>query len=219
MAITAMTFNSKAMLFGSNSKWMAIEETVVIGGKVYPVVGMPDGNKWLARNLDLTWTGLDLNPQYLYSTDPIAAYYDRDETTYGWSGLQYGLLYNKAAVDYLIANASTLFPGWHPVRQGELFNLYLAVGGTLYEPRTGAEHLKTTTGWTNGYPGLDTYGFAMPPAGCAYVFDSTFRDVGIRASHWNTSTGYSSVIYNGMTSGVDSNPAWMRSVRLVKDKE
>ena len=220
MAITAMTFNSKAMVFGSNSKWMAIEETVVIGGKVYPVVDMPDGNTWLARNLDLTWAGLSVNPQELYSTDPIAAYYNRDETTYGWSGLQYGMLYNKAAVDYLIANSATLFPGWHV--QTELWNLYLTVGGTTSEPRTGAQALTTTTGWADGYNGNDTYGFALPPAGAAYVFGNTFSGIGTDAAQWSATpygssyTSYS-VSHNGMSAG--SGNYYLRSIRLVKDKD
>lgn len=217
----AMTFNNKAMVFGSNSKWMTIQETVVvIGGKTYPVVDMPDGNTWLARNLDMTWDGLGVNPQSLLSNDPIAAYYNRNETTYGWNGLQYGLLYNKAAVDYLIAHAATLFPGWHV--QTELWNLYLTVGGTTAEPRTGAQALTTTTGWADGYNGNDTYGFALPPAGSAYALGNTFNSIGTHAAQWSaTPYGSSyisySVYHNGMSSA--GNDYYLRSIRLVKDKE
>lgn len=198
--------------------------TVVIGGKIYPTVDMPDGNTWLARNLDLTWAGLVVNPQSLLSSDPIAAYYGRDETTYGWNGLQYGLLYNKAAVDYLIEHASTLFPGWHV--QTELWNLYLTVGGTTYEPRTGAQALTTTTWWADGYNGNDTYGFALPPAGAAYVYggSSSFAGLGTDAVQWSAEPygdGYLtySVYQNGMNGGYDTLGNGLRSIRLVKDSE
>ena len=196
--------------------------TVVIGGKVYPTVDMPDGNTWLARNLDLSWEGLDVNPQYLSGSTPAAAYYNRNESTYGWNGLQYGLLYNMAALQYLIANSSTLFPGWHV--QTELFTLYRAVGGTTSEPRTGAQALTTTTGWLDGYNGDDTYGFALPPAGSAYSSGNTFDELGTHAVHWSAApygNGYQtySVYHNGMSAGYDMIGHHFRSVRLVKDSQ
>lgn len=210
---------------GSNIGTEYDPQTVVIGGKPYPTVTMPNGKTWLARNLDLTWDGLSVNPQHLYDEGAVAAYYDRDESTYGWDGLQYGLLYNKAANEYLVNNSSTLFPGWHIATSAEIENLYTSVGGT-WNPRTGAQELTTTTGWSDGYNGNDTYGFSLPPAGYAETLTNGFVGLGGFARLWTSSymQGYSTwgsyyVRQNGLyESGTTvGNDIWMKSIRLVKN--
>lgn len=106
--------------------------TVTIGGKVYPYATMPDGRDWIIYNLDyIPPSDITLSSSLQYRSSSryyTATYFQYDETTYGWSGLKYGLLYNYNAATYLKVNSSTLFPGWHIPTLAEYQALSQAVG-------------------------------------------------------------------------------------------
>jgi uncharacterized protein (TIGR02145 family) len=136
---------------------------VEIGGRMYPTVQMPDGNIWLAQNLDYVWQGLTVNG-YLNYTIQQAAYYNKDEQTYGWTGQKRGLLYNYRAADYLETNKATLIPGWHVASTTEWNNLITALGEN---PGTKLKALDNSieSGFPSGWNGTDNYGFSALPTG------------------------------------------------------
>lgn len=190
------------------------EDTVTIGGRTYKTVKIGD-QVWLAENLDYSFDGLVVG-QGASSSEPRANYYNNDESTYGWSGLKYGLLYNWIAVKYLDDHKSELMPGWHVPASSEWTQLVTAVGGTA----VAGTKLKSTTGWASGN-GDGSYGFEAFPAGSQ---DSDlFRYIGRFTSFWtanenssstaqnhNFNTGASTYIYN-------NDKSYGCSVRLVKD--
>jgi uncharacterized protein (TIGR02145 family) len=81
----------------------------------------------MAENLDFLPDGIalhnefDLTPAQSDFYEPVAWYYNFDETTA--KERNYGLLYNSEAADYLEAHKSTLFPGWHVPTRAELATL------------------------------------------------------------------------------------------------
>lgn len=106
----------------SPGKWVGASPVqkghVTIGGKVYPVVKLPNGKVWMAQNLELTWNGLTTLTDYSDSyTSNSCAYWEFDQTTYG----DRGLFYNAPARYYLQTNVSTLCPGWHVPTTEELY--------------------------------------------------------------------------------------------------
>ena len=114
-------------------------DTVRIGDKDYKVVTMPDGKVYMAENLDYKFTGCVIGASGYSSSEARGNYYNNDETTYGWGGEKYGLLYNKPALNFLHDNRSTLFPGWHIPTQSEwdaLVNVlgYSSIGTALKSP-------------------------------------------------------------------------------------
>lgn len=169
-----------------------------IGGKYYTSVIMPGGSEWLAYNLD-------------YGTG--GAYYDNDQSTYGWNGLKYGKLYtwNEAVA------AANEISGWHLPTAAEWDALATAVGGSYIA----AAKLKSTTGWSDGN-GTDDYGFAAFPAGMRML--STFDNLGLFTTFW-TATEYSSTnAYdrsfdrgNAMHPDNSNKTNYGFSVRLIKD--
>jgi len=158
--------------------------TVTIGGKQYPTVEMPDGSVWLGYNLDYKVSGVTYvtEDQDSSSTSRYACYYGYDESTNGWNGNKYGLLYNWYAVDYMEQHKATLFPGWHVPTFAELQSLTTAVGESTAVPNTVGLKLKSTTNW-NDHPGTDAYGFNWLPAG--YWIVNGFAQGGTEAANIN----------------------------------
>lgn len=194
--------------------------TVTIGGRAYPTVKI--GNQeWLAENLDYKFTGCTIGASTKSSSIAQANYYNNDETTYGVNGNKYGLLYNGVAVNYMEANKSSLFPGWHVATRDDFDTLITYAGGTS----VAGKKLKSTDGWNNqGWAGTDDYGFDGKPAGHGLPFEW----VGSYCEFWtSTSTSddpahkWHKQIY-GLSDGVyEHNTALSAeySVRLVKDAE
>lgn len=99
---------------------------VEIGGKIYPVVKI--GNLyWISQNLDLK---LDI-PIGVSGRPYTAAawYYNNSESTYGWNGRKFGLLYNGACIDIINSYLSTNNNGWHVATNSEWIQLYNDAGG------------------------------------------------------------------------------------------
>lgn len=178
------------------AEFTAPPQGVVIGGRFYPTVTI--GNQeWLAENLDLKFTGLDIGSSGSPQTT-AAWYYDNDESTYGESGNKYGLLYNWDAASYIETNKSTLLPdGWHVPTKTELETLLTTVGGAS----VAGTKLKSTSGWTSG-DGDGSYGFEAFPAGCKKLVNAhstnDFRDVGNATYFWTTTANYSYTAYRCM---------------------
>jgi len=133
----------------------------VIGGREYRTV-LLGGKEWMAENLDFKFSGLQLNPYSLTNDMPRAAYYNKDEATYGANGKNFGLLYNTYAAKYLNDNRATLIPGWHVPNNSEWNSLISFVGGKT----VAGLKLKSTTGWTNNGDGSTE--FNVVPTGYAY---------------------------------------------------
>lgn len=215
---------ASAVYYGSVKVWSSAppQTFTVIGGKTYPTVTLPDGHEWLALNLDYAWTGLSVpTSSASLKTSPQAVYYDYDETTYGWEGLQRGLLYNYYAVSYLETNKATLCPGWHVPTIDEYDALVTALGGYSY-----GYTLKSTTGWADNGNGTDEYGFAGYPSG---QFLGSFWKIDTNLYLWSqTATtdawgkptdarGKSFSSTSNSISGSSESPKNQNSVRLIKD--
>lgn len=211
---------ASAVYYGSTKLWEAAppQTTVVIGGKTYPTVTLPDGREWLAANLDYTWTGLSVPTSGASaSSGQQAMYYNYDESTYGWNGQKLGLLYNHAAVKNLELNIATWIPGWHVPTESDFEALITALGGTSYGSK-----LKSTTGWRDNGNGTDNYGFAGYPSG---TFTGSWGSLDIQLRFWTTTVDssvqkakYYVLLYNN--SNLGSNYAaysQQYSVRLIKD--
>lgn len=121
-------------------------EIVTIGGKKYPVVTI-GSQKWLAKNLDLEFTGLEMNP----SERPVTPAAWFDDTNYRNT---YGLLYNWYAAKYLDDNKAALIAGWHVPTKDEVATL---ISNTMVDWTEAAYKLKSTHGW-NDYYGADSNG-------------------------------------------------------------
>ena len=207
---------AEAVYYGSTKLWEPAPAGAVIGGKTYPTVTLPDGHEWLAVNLDYAWTGLSVPTSGASaSSSPQAMYFNYDEATYGWSGLQRGLLYNHYAVSYLETNKATLCPGWHVPTQAEFDALVTALGANP------ATKLKSTTGW-NSNNGTDDYGFAGYPSGY-FTNSSVFSYMSDVLYFWTTTvsspfamTDYMWSTNQSVTSGSMSRQHQL-SVRLIKD--
>lgn len=158
--------------------------SVVIDGHTYRTVTMPDGNEWLAENLDFKFTGLTIGASGLPST-PSAWYYNNDETNYGIEGTyKCGLIYNWFAVEYIIDN--DLIPGWHIATKDEWDNLVSAIGGLSYA----GQYLKAidnsiTSGYPSGWNGTDIYTFGVLPGGMkSSSYSNNFGGIGILGRYW-----------------------------------
>lgn len=193
-------------------KFASHTNKVKIGNRWYPYVQI--GNQvWLAENLDFKFSGCNIGGSGTPST-PNAWYYNNNETTYGWEGKKYGLLYNWHAVKLLNDNRATLIPGWHVPSTAEWDTLANTVGGAS----TAGTVLKSTTDWTSG-AGIDVYGFTAFPAGFYY---GSFYDVVSYAHFWAITESGSSAYRRDFDTGAALNQgAYSKylgySVRLVKD--
>lgn len=196
---------------------------LVIGGREYPIVDMPDGRTWIGENLDFIWTGLIVGQSGASWQESRANYYNNDESTYGVNGNKYGLMYNGVAVEYLEANKSTLFPGWHVATSTE----WLALKNAM--PKVGEwdgyYRLHTETGWADYWNNGDgTYQFNLPPGG--WYNGSSFIKVGEETTLYSSTTRgqYDDLVMirdQGDGSLNDSVEGYMYEcyVRLIKDSE
>ena len=106
-----------------------------LGSREYHTVDL-NGKVWMAENLDYWDSNIALNPSE--STTTPSAWYQPGGS--GFHGKRYGLLYNGYALEYIMANQDTLFPGWHVPTAAEWESLFESVG----EYDTGL-----TIGWKN----------------------------------------------------------------------
>jgi uncharacterized protein (TIGR02145 family) len=200
--------------------------TAIIGGRSYRVVEMPDGNTWLAENLDYKFEvdgsqipiGLSRAPN-----TPCAWYYDNDEAMYGFDGeRKCGLLYNWYAVKYLNDNKDTLIPGWHVPTKDEWVALINAVGAD----NAGTKLKAQDTDWYTGWNGTDDYGFSALPSGQCWQTLDPFSRLGSDTFFWSATTSKvnSDAAYCARFSASSSAPsnAYVKTVgnslRLIKDK-
>lgn len=194
----------------------------MIGGRVYKVVEMPDGNTWLAENLDYKFevdgSQIPIGVSGTPST-PAAWYYDNDEATYGIdSERKCGLLYNWYAVKYLNDNKDTLIPGWHVPSTTEWDALAIAVGGSS---TAGTKLKASNVSWASSWGGTDDYQFGALPSGS---YNGSFYYLGSYAYLFtsidlNSIHAYSQSLYTGTSlSQVAVTKTFGLSVRLVKDK-
>ena len=189
------------------------DNTANIGGRKYRIVTMPDGNIWMAENLDLLTDGLS----------GMAYYYNNDESTYGISGdYKCGLLYNGYGVQYLIDNANTLIPGWHVATVEEWNTLLSEVGGsTSAGTALKAQDNYAISGFPINWNGSDSYGFSVVPSGALY--NSIYYNINTNAYFWTgTYSGGGYYYYKAFSSAANVSgneyPAnRYLSVRLVKD--
>ena len=186
----------------------------VIGGRRYNTIQMPDGKTWMAENLDYKFCNIGGSGT---PTTPNAWYYSNNESTYGWEGKKYGILYNWHAVKLLNDNRADLIPGWHVPSTTEWDALTTAVGGA----NNAGTVLKSTTEWNSG-AGTDAYGFTAFPAGSYY---GSFGNLGSYSYFW-TSTEYNSS--NAYIRRLDTDTSLVSnysiktygySVRLVRDSQ
>ena len=140
--------------------------TVTIGDKTYNVVTI--GNQeWLAENLDYAWNGLNVDPSSSLWGVPIACHYNKDDSTYGWNGKKWGLLYNQDAINYMLANESTMFPdGWHVPTSTD----YNTLVSTISADSDWKAGMASTEDWDTSFSqttehGLDKYGLNIKPLG------------------------------------------------------
>ena len=176
---------------------------IVINGKTYPTT-IINNQQWTTLNLDLKWEGLESLSND--SSVPRADYYNQDESTYGWLGLKYGLLYNYTAYEYINNHLSDLgIPqGWRLTLDSDLRNLYSYIGVM------GAKSIN--------WDGTDLFGFNALP--CGQYFNG-FSDVGSYFQTWSYGSKYSSIKSGSSSSsnptfGTDPSYAG-HSIRLVKD--
>lgn len=186
--------------------------TVVIGGRTYRTVTMPDGKEWLAENLDYKFDGCFVGTNYDWSQNtktPLAMYYRGDETTYGSTGKNYGLLYNFNAASLLDTNKATLLPsGWRVPTRQDWSSLVTSLGEN---PGT---KIKATS-WN----GSDDYGMSVLPAGqycdewndsCAYFWTSTaYSEYSAYYRYMSSSNSEISETYHHI--------GYAYSIRLVND--
>ena len=172
------------------------EETVIIGGREYRTVIMPDGNTWLAENLDYKFDGCTFAPSERPES-PAAWYYS------GISDDRYsGLLYNWYAVKYLNDHKNTLLPqGWHVPTSSEYDKLFKSIDSNYVNSNVGTNNTDAggklkcldyydSSYFPTGWNGTDDYGFSVSPCGfyredrfvgrndAAYIWtaDSIFTD-------------------------------------------
>lgn len=185
----------------------------VIGGKKYKTVKMPDGKIWLAENLDFKFCNIGGRGELAETA--FARYYNNDESTYGWNGNKYGLLYNWPAAKFLNDNRTELCPGWRLPSKGDIESLISACGGM-----NSGNLLKSKTGW-NSENGTDTYGFNIYPSGAFY--SDTFTNLGEFGSFSTSTLDSETTVYTMFcqnSSTIIIQPSGMhvyRPIRLVRD--
>ena len=121
----------------------------------------------LAENLDYAWNGLNVDPSSSLWGVPIACHYNKDDSTYGWNGKKWGLLYNQDAINYMLANESTMFPdGWHVPTSTD----YNTLVSTISADSDWKAGMASTEDWDTSFSqttehGLDKYGLNIKPLG------------------------------------------------------
>lgn len=178
-------------------------KTAVIGDKEYVTGIMPDGKEWMCQNLD-----------YVSAKDGIVVgtncwYYSNNETTYGWNGKKYGLLYTWDAA------MAINIDGWHVPSTTEWDTLATAIGSNA------GTKLKSTYDWSSNGNGTDNYGFNGVPSG--YCYSAVLSGLGSDARFWtsteiNSNTAYALLMNTSVSINLDENNKIRDySLRLVKD--
>jgi uncharacterized protein (TIGR02145 family) len=126
-----------------------VEHSVVIGGKKYRTVTMPDGREWLAENLALMLDNFTSGEALGSATVPMADWYAFSREEYE----NFGLFYNWPAVMYMDEHRDELFPGWRVPSIDELETLVASVDTWTQ---------LGVVGWEDC---TDDYEFSMIPAG------------------------------------------------------
>ena len=182
--------------------------SVKIGGRKYKAVKI--GNQlWMAENLDYKFPKTESSSNYYY--------YSNDETTYGRTGRNCGLLYNWYASKELNDNRSTLLPdGWHIPSRDEWNTLLTYVGGAS---TAGAKLKASNLTWAQSWGGTDDFGLGIIPSGGGN--GSSFSDISVRAAFPTLAAAGNSVWYRYFdTSTVSAedtnNKGWGMSIRLIK---
>lgn len=242
MSKTVMTYNNTVMSFGATPKWMAVssQDTATIGGKTYRTVTLADGNVWMAENLDLVFDGLTVKT----SGNPggygnYAAYYDFDETTYGWSGTKYGLYYNGIAAKYIDTNRATICPGWHLPSLSEIVALGSALGGTWNEYQSRCDGvgiaMRSTQEWLYS-SGSNSSRFNARPVGLySMTSPASWKGIGSTANFYTSTkvqgsslyqylfvlstSDYPSYLYMNDSMSISQGDSWnnVANIRLIKD--
>ena len=173
----------------------------VIGERAYHTIKI--ANKiWLAQNLDLNFNG-------------NLRYYNDDEATYGWNGLQYGALYNLTALTYLVNNIQTIAPGWRVPTELD-FNTLIGAAGINGTGMNSGIHLASKVSFDVDY-GDDLYGFNAKAVGY-WVQDHDFTGLGQGTLMW---THKSTMFYIAASVTNAQVVSWAtqkyNSIRLVRD--
>ena len=188
---------------------------------------------WMAANLCLTWEGLMIggNPTAEESNAPWAWYYKNDARTYGNgpTGAKWGLLYNKAAIDYLVEHPE-LLEGWRVPTENDIGLLQTAAGGNT---AAGSAAVRKVSAWTNETEtATDSTGFSAVPSCHAIwsaegvTFDATGTEIAIihTSGSVDPDTNSSRVMTISDTSptyltGTDGHKYNGYSLRLCRDAE
>ena len=178
-------------------------EGLVIDGRTYRTVTMPDGNEWMAENLAASSFG---GVCYNDGTDD-----------------SYGLHYTVEEV----ANISV--PGWHVATLDEWNGLVQSVDSNYAKLASTDEWSYPGTSVT--IHGTDDYGFTFCPYGLEYSYmdQTVWHPIGVFGSMWlsnGTQIGAVGIQVNPSTEGfeatmmptVPTGPVYLQNVRLVKDK-
>lgn len=184
------------------------DETVEIGGKVYPVVTI-DGKKWLGEHLALMIDDAAINPGSV-STSVKQIWYNSLAAEFG-----YGYLYNYRSVSYIEQNKAQLIPGWRVPTSAELQSLINFAGGS-----NGFINTFLNKGWRT--QSTDEYKFNLLPSGygTSGIYDLSITPnsgSGTIMSITNDGSDYH-LRYSPSSASVTANAAGGRSVRLIKDE-
>ena len=173
---------------------------------------------WLGENLEYRDNNIALNPTGT-PTESSCWDYRIDSNEYGHFGKKWSYLYNSAALEYLITNKDTIFPGWHVPTLTEWNELFNFAGGAV---TIAGKMLKSSATW-NAYGGTDDYGMTILPSGYRAT-DGGF-DGGNRFAYYWSSSKQQDVEYIDILFPSDADRIWTgylddkvgASIRLVKD--
>jgi uncharacterized protein (TIGR02145 family) len=137
------------------TEYIVIDSHVKIGDRSYRTVVMPDGNTWLAENLEYRDSNITFGGSTPTENGPECNYFDNN-SDYATTD---GLLYNYHAAKYLVDNADTIMPGWHIPTVDE----WQTMLNSLPADKSHMYSLCATSGWYTS--GNDTYGFSLRGSG------------------------------------------------------
>lgn len=167
---------------GANS--LARGDFVEIGGRKYPVVKI--GNQlWMAENLDWNFDGLTIGGEKINS--PRALYYNNDESTYGYNGMKFGLLYNNPAKDYIRDNLLNNSDGWRLPTENDTNALSAFIDDSL---NIGYKLSKEVSWGDSSWTGNNQYGFNGIPVGQWSSDRQAFRYHGVQMGFWHGESNY-----------------------------
>lgn len=175
----------KVRIGGSNylCKWEPSNE-VEIGGRKYKTVKI-GSQIWMAENLDWKWNELTIGGERINS--PRALYYNNDESSYGYNGMKFGLLYNNPAKDYIRDNLLTTSDGWRLPTESDTNALNAFIDDALNIGYKLSEEVSwSDSSWT----GNNQYGFNGIPVGQWNSDRQSFRYHGFEMIFWHSESDY-----------------------------